>query len=370
MRRLPLLSVLSVALAAVLLASCATPPAAVGPEAEAPTQPQPLVLTILHVGDTHSKMEPTQVRLALDVSEALEGKAVYAELGGFPQLMSAVKTLREAAPNVLFLHSGDMFQGTLYFTQFQGAADTDFWNLMKLDATTFGNHEFDKGPPILLSSLLEKARFTIVSANVDFSAEPKLQAVKVLPYAIRRFQGQEVAIIGLTTTETPYISSPGNNIVFNDAALSVQRAAAELRGRGIDKLVLLSHQGYAEDLALAPLLSGIDVIVGGHSHTLLGDFAAIGLPSSGPYPTQARGRDGSPVLVVHAWEWGKVLGDLQVRFDPQGVVSSWEGRPRAVTGRQWFRIYDVPNLAGEPKRVQFTLEGSGAVAVAEYDGKA
>jgi 5'-nucleotidase/UDP-sugar diphosphatase len=311
------------------------------------------------------------VRLTLDISEGLKGKAVYAELGGFPDLMSAEKILRRAAgANVLFLHSGDMFQGTLYFTQFQGAADTDFWNLMRLDVATFGNHEFDKGPSVLLANLLEKARFTIVSANVDFSAEPVLKAVKLLPYTVRSFEGQEVGVIGLTTTETPFISSPGNNIVFNDAALSVQRAADELQAWGVKRIILLSHQGYQEDLALAPTLSGIDVIVGGHSHTLLGDFAAIGLPSAGPYPTQARGRDGSPVLVVAAWEWGKVLGNLRVSFDPQGIVSSWEGRPKAVTGRQWFRVYDLPDLAGEPKRVQFSQGASGEVVVAEYDGKA
>ena len=58
---------------------------------------------------------------------------------------------------MLFLHAGDLFQGTLYFTQFQGVADTEFWNLMKLDVATMGNHEFDKGPPVLLANLLQKA---------------------------------------------------------------------------------------------------------------------------------------------------------------------------------------------------------------------
>jgi len=360
---------LSAVLAAAILASCATPPATVGPEEAAPAPAEPLVVTILHVGDTHSKMEPTQVRLALDIAEGLKGKAVYAELGGFPNVMAAVEALRRVAPNVLFLHAGDLFQGTLYFTQFQGAADTDFWNLMKLDVATLGNHEFDKGPAILLANLLEKAQFTIVSANVDFGAEPRLQAVKMLPYTVRRLQGQEVGIIGLTTVETPFISSPGNNIVFNEAALSVQKAADELAARGIDKLILLSHQGYAEDLQLAAAVSGIDVIVGGHSHTLLGNFAAIGLASAGPYPTLAKDRDGGTVLVVHANEWGKILGDLRVSFDPAGVVRSWEASPKAVVGRQWFRVYDVPNLAGEPKRVQFAPDKSEAAAITEYDGK-
>jgi 5'-nucleotidase len=360
--------ILSALLAAVILASCATPPAEVGPEAAEAAQP--LVLTVLHVGDTHSKLEPTQFRLTLDIGEGLRGKAVYAELGGFPNLMSAVEALRRQEPNVLFLHAGDLFQGTLYFTQFQGTADTEFWNLMKLDVATLGNHEFDKGPPVLRDNLLEKARFAIVSANVSFEAEPQLRAVKLLPYTVRRLQGQQVGIIGLTTEETPFISSPGNHIRFNDAALSVQRAADELSARGVNKLIVLSHQGYAEDINLAAAVRGIDLIVGGHSHTLLGDFSAIGVSSAGPYPTLARDKDGAAVPVVAANEWGKFLGDLRLDFDAAGVVRSWQAAPRAVVGRRWFRIYDLPNLAGEPKRVQFTADSAAAPAVAEYDGKA
>lgn len=359
-----------IVLAAVLLAACASPPAALGPAEAAEPARGPLTLTILHVSDTHSKMEPTQARLTLDLTEELKGKGVYVELGGFPSVMSAVERLRAQAPNVLFLHAGDLFQGTLYFTQFQGAADTDFWNLMKLDAATLGNHEFDKGPPILLSNLLAKAHFTVVSANVDISAEPQLQTVKLMPYAVKRYQGQEVGIIGLTTAETPFISSPGGNIVFNDAVLSVQRAADALAARGVDKIILLSHQGYSEDLKLAPLVSGVDLIVGGHSHTLLGDFTRIGLASAGPYPTLAKDRDGNTVLVVAASEWGKILGQLEVRFDPQGAVQSWTGSPKAVVGRQWFRVYDVPNLSGEMKRVQFTPGKDGGLLIQEYDGKA
>jgi 5'-nucleotidase len=262
-----------------------------------------------------------------------------------------------------------MFQGTLYFTQYLGTADTDFWNLMKLDVATLGNHEFDKGPAVLLNNLLKRASFTIVSANVDIHAEPQLQGVTIQPYTVRKLGGEEVGIIGLTTVETPYISSPGKNLVFTDAVISVQKAASELAARGVDKIILLSHQGYSEDLTMAPQVSGIDVIVGGHSHTLLGDFSKIGLASAGPYPTQAMGRDGGKVLVVAANEWGKILGDLQVTFDPQGSIQSWKGAPRAVTGKRFFRIYDLPNLSNEPKRVQFIRDEAGKLAVTEYDGK-
>ena len=126
MKRMMLLAAV---LTAALLVSCTTPPAPVGQAEPAIVEEQPFVLTVLHVGDTHSKMEPTQARFTLDRDESLKGKAVYVELGGFPNLMSAVQALRSQAPNPLFPNAGDMSQGTPYFTQFLGAADRDFWNL-------------------------------------------------------------------------------------------------------------------------------------------------------------------------------------------------------------------------------------------------
>jgi 5'-nucleotidase len=92
----------------------------------------------------------------------------------------------------------------------------------------------------------------------------------------------------------------------------------------VDKIVLLSHCGYSEDLAMAPKLRGVDVIVGGHSHTLLGTLDIPGFPKSGgPYPTVLKDADGKTVLVVQAWDWGMLLGRIKVTFDDAGVVKSW-----------------------------------------------
>ncbi len=327
-------------------------------------------LTLLHVGDTHSRLEPTEVRLRVDIDDSLKGVPVFAELGGFPRLMSALGTARSAAKNPLFLHSGDLFQGSLYFTRYRGAADTDFWNLMGLDAAALGNHEFDEGPGLLQASLLGPARFAVVSANVDFSAEPAIDVSRVHAFTILEAGGERVGIVGLTTDETPFISSPGPRIRFADPAASAQPAVDALSRAGVKRIVLLTHEGYEEDLRLAGRLSGVDVIVGGHSHTLLGDFARIGLASRGRYPAEAVGADGGRTLVAHAWEWGKVLGMLEVRFDGDGNVASWTGRPRAVVGRRLFRIYDVPDLEGKKKRIEVTRGGSGSVTVAEYAGAA
>ncbi|MEW5816003.1 MAG: 5'-nucleotidase C-terminal domain-containing protein [Spirochaetota bacterium] len=377
--------IIAVLIGLTLFSSCATAAKTTTPaQAEAPSQkvepPQepavmeeatPLKLSILHVNDTHSKLEPTIEKLTMNLDDQLKEKAVYVELGGFPQLQSAEELLKKKEANTLFLHAGDMFQGTLYFTKYQGEADVDFWNLMKVDAATLGNHEFDKGPEILQMNLLNPAGFLLVSANVDVSREPLItDKSKIKPYVIKEIGGGKVGIIGICTVETPFISSPGKNIGFNETVVSVQQAVADLTSKSINKIVLLSHQGYSEDMKLATVLSGVDIIVGGHSHTLLGDFSGIGLASAGGYPAKVKDRDNNDVLIVQAGEWGKILGHLKVQFDEKGQIVSYEGVPKAVVGKSFFRIYDLPNLKNELKRIQFTVDPAGAVSITEYDGKA
>ncbi len=320
-------SLLAAALLSILAAWAGVPAAAQARAGGADRAAEAFTLTLLHVGDTHSKLDPVETRLTVG------GVAAVAELGGFALLASAVRAARASEENTLFLHAGDMFQGSLYFTRYQGEADTDFWNLMGLDAATLGNHEFDRGPAILRSSLLERARFAVVACNVDAREALGADASRIRPFVALRAGGEEVGVVGLTTTETPYISSPGGAVRFRGAEASVQAAVDALRSRGVDKIVLLSHQGYEQDLKLARRLSGIDVIIGGHSHTLLGDFRGVGLRSWGPYPAVTADRDGGRVLIAHAWEGGKVLGVLRVAFDESGAVIGHSGSPRVVVGR-------------------------------------
>jgi 5'-nucleotidase / UDP-sugar diphosphatase len=193
---------------------------------------QPFELTILHVNDTHSMLDPSPVKLTVDIDAALKAKTVYVEMGGLPAAMAAVSRLRaESSGGVLFLHAGDLFQGSLYFTEYLGAADVDFWNAMHLDVATLGNHEFDKGPGLIQTALLDKASFDITCANVDVSREPAITTPALLrPYVIRAVAGQKIGVIGATNPSTPDISSPGKRIVFSDPAASVNRAVAELEG--------------------------------------------------------------------------------------------------------------------------------------------
>lgn len=145
-----LCAALTLAIAFCLLTACARP-----------VQRQesgPFTLTIAHVNDTHSNLEP------VDTGLTLAGVKVTGQLGGFARLKTALDEVRASEEHVLALHAGDAVQGTLFFNVFQGKADFDFLNQLGLDAMTLGNHEFDKGPA-LTGSLVDQARFPVVSAN-------------------------------------------------------------------------------------------------------------------------------------------------------------------------------------------------------------
>ena len=325
-------------------------------------------LTVIHVNDTHSKFEPAQTKLTLDLDDQLKAKPVYVELGGFPQAADVIKKVRGKEVNPILVHAGDFVQGSLYFTKYNGLADLLFWNSQKPTIATLGNHEFDKGVPFLMNQWLGQTRFNLVDSNVDFSKDPDLSWVAPKPYVIKEVGGQKVGFVGATTTETPFISNPGKTISFSDPVPAVQKAVDELNKQGVNKVILVSHLGYEADKALAAAVTGVDIIVGGHSHTLLGDFKAVGLGDKNPYPTVAKDKAGDTTLIVQAWEWAKVVGDLKVDFDAAGKVVSWAGAPQAVVGSSWFRVYDVPSPKGELKRVQF-VKGDAGVDVKEFDGK-
>lgn len=326
-------------------------------------------LNIIHVNDTHSRFDPVIAGLTLDLDDELKGKRVYAELGGYSRAADVIGRLRAAAANPVLIHAGDLVQGSIYFTRYGGAADMAFWNRVKPDIATPGNHEFDKGSDFLFNVIFGKATFPFVSSNVDFSGDPELAAAAPAPWVIKEIGSQRVGFAGATTVDTPLISSPGKKIIFKDPVSSVQKAVDELIREGVNKIVLVSHLGYEADRALAAAVTGLDVIVGGHSHTLLGGWRAAGPGERDPYPVVLKDKAGGVVLLVQAWEWAKVIGALKVDFDAGGRVISWSGEPVSVVGGRWFRVYDLPDPRGELKRVQFTKDDGADTDVREYDGK-
>jgi 5'-nucleotidase len=313
--------------------------------------PKALTINIAHLNDTHSHLESDR-----DVEIIkFDGTDTKAFLGGFPRLKTVLDKMKNESDNFMLLHAGDAVQGTLYFTLFDGDADIEFLNILGIDAMTFGNHEFDKGPG-LTEKLVDRIKFPITSANIDFTLIPSI-AQKVHPFVIKNYNGEKVAIIGVTTENTPIVSNPGPNIKFNDVKINVANKIDELRSKGINKIVVISHIGYDEDIKLAQSVSGIDVIVGGHSHTLLGDknsFHFFGLKPQGEYPTVIKNPDGKDVLIVQAWRWGGVIGLLKVEFDEAGDIKGYSGTPVLVMGPKFIR--DKKEITTDSERYKRILQ--------------
>ncbi len=283
-------------------------------------------LKILHFNDHHAYLDQSIMKLKFEGI----GK-VYTPIGGFPRLATEIKKLK--TPNTLVLDAGDAFSGTLYHTLFHGMANIEMMNQLGLDAFTLGNHEFDNRDEGL-KAFIDKAKFPIVSANVVAKKGSILDGAWK-PYIIKEINGTKYGIIGLEISQKTKVSSrPSKYISFLDELKSTQKYADKLKAKGVDKVILLSHFGYENDLAMIPKLSGIDVIIDGDSHTLMGDFSAIKLKSQVPqYPKQATDQDGHPVCIAQAWAHSLVLGELNVEFDDKGVVTKCDGTPHLMLGK-------------------------------------
>ncbi|MDB6452352.1 bifunctional metallophosphatase/5'-nucleotidase [Falsirhodobacter sp. 20TX0035] len=271
-------------------------------------------LTILHTNDVHDRFEPIT---ATGSTCAAEDDAAGKCFGGMARLVTAVTQAKDRAVNPLLLDAGDWYQGTLFYTQYKHEAAAEFIGKLGYGAMAVGNHEFDDGPAEL-AALADAVDVPILAANMDATSEPLL-ADKIAPHAVVEVGGQKVGIIGLTPESNPELSSPGPNVHFQAPIAVVQAQIDALTGQGIDKIILLSHSGYLLDQQIADHTSGLDVIVGGHSHTLLSN---IDPAAAGPYPTRANG-----VPIVTAESYTKYLGELVVTFDDQGRVTKAEGAP-------------------------------------------
>jgi len=276
---------------------------------------RPITITLIHSNDLHAHVEPTTIK----------GKTY----GGYARQATLIKRFRQTEPNVLLLSAGDTFQGTLYFNTYEGLADLAFMNAVGYDAMAVGNHEFDRGPKPL-GTFAGLANFPVLSANLDVSGEPAL-AGKIPASAVVTVGGEKFGIVGATTPTVVNISSPGPTVQLKDLHDSVQAAVDDLNHRGIDKVILLTHIGYAEDQALVKTLHGVSVVVGGHSHTPLGTPDLPGWPKSqGPYPTVVTDSQNVKVPIVQCWEWGKVFGHITLDFDGKGHLIRWRNAAPVV----------------------------------------
>ncbi|WP_037077170.1 5'-nucleotidase C-terminal domain-containing protein [Neorhizobium vignae] len=280
-------------------------------------------LNILHINDFHSRLESINATDSTCSAED-EGKGVC--FGGAARLLTAINQTRDALKaenrNVILLNGGDNFQGSLFYTTYKGAAEAEALNAMKFDAMTVGNHEFDDSDDVL-ATFLDKIQFPVVTANVVPSAAAKI-GNRIKPSLVLTVGGQKIGIVGAVTNDTPEIANPGPNITIADDVAKITEAVQSLKAQGVDKIIALTHVGYPRDLTMIAKIPDVDVVVGGHTHTLLSNTAK---GAEGPYPTWSDNPGGYKVPVVQAYQYSKYLGDIKIVFDDSGVVKSAEGEP-------------------------------------------
>lgn len=166
----------------------------------------------------------------------------------------------------------------------------------------------------------------------------------IKPYVIKEVGGERVGIVGIDiANKTRNSSSPDDTTEFLDETITAQAMIDELEDQGVNKIVLLTHYQYANDLELAANLTGVDVIIGGDSHSLLGDFDTYGLASEGPYPTLVTDAAGNQVCVAQAWQYSQVVGELNVDWNAEGVVQSCSGVPHLLLDEPLLREDDGGN---------------------------
>jgi len=347
-----------------------------------PAASRPMELTILHINDHHSNLDSKARTLQLK-NAAGAATAVSVDAGGFPRVTAAIDALATQSANVLKLHAGDAMTGTLYFNRAgePGEADAALMNTVCFDAMTLGNHEFDKGDSGLhrFIELLHAGtcQTPVLSANVSFGAASALHPSRapgwVQPSVTLQRGGQPIGLVGLTiANKTQQSSSPDPGTVFSDETAAAQARIDALRAQGVNKIIVMSHIGYAYDKQVIAGLSGVDVVVGGDSHTLLGpdtlkDYG-VGTPA-GAYPTELADKDGKRVCLVQAWEYAQVVGELKVSFDANGDVTACTGTPHVLVG-DTLAVGGATPPAADLEAMRADLAASGVLRVQQPDAGA
>ena len=248
-------------------------------------------LTILHSNDIHGK---------IDSFEYQQGQK---PLGGWARRAGLIKDIKSKTKNTLVLDAGDIYQGSVYYELFDGMPDMNFLDIAGYDAVCVGNHELDKGIESF-ENLTKLTKTPFLGANIEFKNNFYLNG-KIKSHITKDYEGYRVGVIGMTTPELKHLSAYSGEIDLRDYQKTLQFLVDYLRN-DVDLLVLLSHSGVEKDIETAKKVAGIDVIVGGHSHTFM----------EKPFYVNKFGRK---TLVVQDGEFGVKLGRLDVDFDSCGI---------------------------------------------------
>lgn len=220
-------------------------------------------LVILHTNDTHSQVEPSE-----------KSSLATSDMGGYARRMGVIEKIRTEEKNVLLLDAGDYWQGTPYFNFFNGRIEIDALNRMKYDAVTMGNHEFDNGIDTL-AAIIQNLRVPLISSNYDVTNSVIRDFVK--PWIVIKKAGLKIGIMALNVNpESLILESNIRDVNYIDPVAKAQEISEYLKNKEkCDLIICLSHLGSdkdsksVNDFEIARKTKFIDVIIGGHSHTML-----------------------------------------------------------------------------------------------------
>ena len=260
-------------------------------------------LVVLNTNDTHSRIDPFPMDGGRNAGQ-----------GGAARRAALVKQVRQAHEHVLLLDSGDIFQGTPYFNFFKGEIEFKTMSAMGYDVATLGNHDFDNGVSGLVS-MMPHASFEFVSANYDATGSSLAPHFK--PHVIKQMGPIKVGIFGLGIDfDSLVLPALHEGVRYNDPILAAQTQVEYLRNAGCNLVICLSHLGYnyrsdkVSDTDLAQLVPGIDLILGGHTHSFL------------DAPDVYNHKEGASVVNQVGFA-GLRLGRADVIFNREGQKSRW-----------------------------------------------
>lgn len=252
-------------------------------------------IVILHTNDTHSNIDSDS-----------KGR------GGILPRKALIDSVRKAEKNVLLIDAGDMVQGSLYFKYFKGDVEYPLFNMMNYDVRILGNHEFDNGLN-QLAKYWKDVKGEALSANYDFAGTAAEGIFK--PYTIKKVGKHKIGILGINVDPTSLISEENYaGMKYKDAIETANAVAAELKMKGCDLIIAVTHIGYEKtgaksvDPELAAASRDIDIIIGGHSHTVID-------PNDSSTPHIFQNAEGRPVLVAQTGKYGVNLGYIKIDLD-------------------------------------------------------
>ena len=253
-------------------------------------------LFVVHTSDTHSCIEPISPNFS-DTAQA--------DKGGYLRRVVLLEQLRKEHPqDLLLLDCGDFSQGSVYYNLYKGEIEVKLMNLMKYDACTIGNHEFDFGLENL-ARLMKMAEFPFVCCNYDFTGTPCEGLVK--PYIIKERAGVRVGILGVCPQPEGLITGKNfEGMRYTKPAKAAQPVIDRLRNEEhCDVVICLSHLGWGEKPDMDPDFiagtTGLDVVLGGHSHTYFKE------------PQYLHDKKGHEVLVDHQGKNARFLGTIEIK---------------------------------------------------------